>query len=177
MCFNHCLARTVWGILCLLTFVDVNAQQLSNNEVGINFPLCFPLNLKDFIKVSSSYGDRAHPILKKKLKHEGIDLVVQMGKPVYATAQGVVAKSLYEKGYGNTVVIVHSGGLKTLYAHLWVRMVGNNEKVNKGQLIGLVGCSGNVTGPHLHYEIWLNNKKIDPMLVWKSQFALSKENY
>jgi murein DD-endopeptidase MepM/ murein hydrolase activator NlpD len=164
-------------VLYFYSFNKVTAQPLSDmNGNHLNLPLQFPLISEDFIKVSSAFGYRMHPIFKKWLWHEGIDLVAQKGKPVYATAQGTIIKSAYENGYGNHIVIAHLGEVKTLYGHLWIRMVNKNEEVYKGQLIGYVGSSGEVTGPHLHYEIWFKNIKVDPMLVWKNQFALIQEN-
>lgn len=153
----------------------------SQNHDGLNrvnsnnFPAYFPLEKNDFIKISSPYGYRKHPINKKNCMHRGIDLVAKKGKPVYATAAGIVYKAKYGKGYGNYVVINHLTGIKTLYGHLWVNMVKKGENVEQGQLIGFVGDTGNVTGPHLHYEVWFKNKKVNPIVVWKNLLKETQE--
>lgn len=170
--------KNLWVLYCLFligvvlpAFEDACAQStMGINNPGRNamMPVCFPLNKDDLVKVSSAYGYRKHPVHKKICMHEGIDLVAKKGKPIYATANGIVQSAGYEKGYGNRLVIMHLPGMKSLYAHLWITMVKKGEKVLQGQLIGLVGDTGLVTGPHLHYEIWLRNKKVDPVLVWKN---------
>lgn len=136
-----------------------------------NFPLYFPLQKDDLLRMSSAYGYRKHPIHDKIMFHQGIDLVARKGKPVYATGAGTVETADYEKGYGNRVIIVHLGDVKTLYAHLWLKTVKQGQAVRKGQLIGFVGDTGQVTGPHLHYELWIKDKKVDPMLIWKKIIA------
>jgi len=159
-------------IITLLLFLMqmlVFGQEKSVDSLRLEevFPVFFPLLLEDFLGVSSKYGYRKHPILDKVYKHDGIDLVALKGKPVIATANGVVEKVDYHKGYGNRVVIKHRGKIKTLYAHLIKKNVIEGQKVKYGDVIGNVGDTGMVTGPHLHYEILFDNVKIDPMIFWK----------
>jgi murein DD-endopeptidase MepM/ murein hydrolase activator NlpD len=95
--------------------------------------------------------------------HTGIDLVEPFGSPIYAADDGVVAlvgKS--SSGYGNYVVIAHSGGLDTLYGHLSVALVKVGQSVTQGQVVGLEGSTGNSTAPHLHFELRINERPIDP---------------
>lgn len=95
--------------------------------------------------------------------HTGIDLVEPFGSPIYAADDGIVAlvgKS--STGYGNYVVLAHSGGLDTLYGHLSTSLVKVGQTVTQGQVIGLEGSTGNSTGPHLHFELRINNQPIDP---------------
>jgi murein DD-endopeptidase MepM/ murein hydrolase activator NlpD len=113
-------------------------------------------------RVSSHYGMRKHPIKKKNKFHCGIDLVALKSTPVYAAASGVVGKIDRAKGYGNTILLKHSHKFKTRYAHLKSIIVKEGERVLKGQKIGVQGRSGNATGEHLHFEVWLDNKHIDP---------------
>lgn len=152
-------------LICFFLIFNIQAQETETKS--IDPPTCFPLLLKDFVKVSSSFGYRFHPIHKKYIHHNGIDLVSQWGNPVYATSQGIVIKSSFTKGYGNYIIIKHEHNLKTLYAHLSLRTVKTGNVVSKGQLIGLVGDSGDTTGAHLHYETWFNNKSINPMKLWQ----------
>ena len=102
--------------------------------------------------------------------HTGIDLAVPLGTPVFAAADGVVvlARPMADAsgalvGYGNYIVIQHDAGLKTLYGHLLVIGVKEGDTVKRGQLIGLVGSTGNSTGPHTHFEVRIDNSPIDPM--------------
>jgi len=95
--------------------------------------------------------------------HTGIDLVEPFGSPIYAADDGVVALvGRSSSGYGNYVVIAHSGGLDTLYGHLSTALVKVGQSVNQGQTIGLEGSTGNSTGPHLHFELRIKQQPIDP---------------
>jgi len=95
--------------------------------------------------------------------HTGIDLVEPFGSPVYAADDGVVALvGSSSSGYGNYVVIAHSGGLDTLYGHLSTALVKVGQAVTQGQTIGLEGSSGNSTGPHVHFELRINQRPVDP---------------
>jgi murein DD-endopeptidase MepM/ murein hydrolase activator NlpD len=95
--------------------------------------------------------------------HTGIDLVEPFGSPVYAADDGVVALvGSSSSGYGNYVVIAHSGGLDTLYGHLSTALVKLGDRVTQGQPIGLEGSTGNSTGAHLHFELRINQKPVDP---------------
>ena len=95
--------------------------------------------------------------------HTGIDLVEPFGSPVYAADDGVVALvGSSSSGYGNYVVIAHSGGLDTLYGHLSTALVKVGQPVMQGQPVGLEGSTGNSTGPHLHFELRINQKPVDP---------------
>jgi len=102
--------------------------------------------------------------------HTGIDLSVPLGTPVFAAADGVVvlARPMTDTagalvGYGNYVIIQHDAGLKTLYGHLLTIGVKEGDQVKRGQLIGLVGSTGNSTGPHTHFEVRIDNSPIDPL--------------
>jgi murein DD-endopeptidase MepM/ murein hydrolase activator NlpD len=95
--------------------------------------------------------------------HTGIDLVEPFGSPIYAADDGIVAlvgKS--SSGYGNYVVLAHSGGLDTLYGHLSTSLVKVGQTVTQGQVVGLEGSTGNSTGPHLHFELRIRNQPVDP---------------
>ncbi|MEO8744119.1 MAG: peptidoglycan DD-metalloendopeptidase family protein [Candidatus Dormiibacterota bacterium] len=95
--------------------------------------------------------------------HTGIDLVEPFGSPIYAADDGVVALvGISSSGYGNYVVIAHSGGLDTLYGHLSTGLVKVGQAVTQGQVIGLEGSTGNSTGAHLHFELRINQKPVDP---------------
>ena len=135
-----------------------------NKNAILYYPTISPVKTKDFIYVSSPYGWREHPIEKKPLFHEGIDISANVGSEVFSTAQGRVVKIMYSKyGYGNRIVIKHGYGFETLYAHLGTMKVKKGQWVRKNQLIGTVGNTGRSTGPHLHYEIHKNGEPRDPL--------------
>jgi len=117
---------------------------------------------KDF-KITSAFGERMHPIHKKSKFHLGIDFKAKTGTPVYATANGVVERIQRKAtGYGNMIVIRHDKELETYYAHLSEIDVIENQKIEKGEVIGLVGSSGSSIEPHLHYEVRKNGKAQNP---------------
>ena len=125
--------------------------------------------------MSSAYGSRFHPIKRRIKKHSGLDLVAKMGKTVYASADGKVVTNDYETSYGVRVVLKHANEVKTLYGHLLLSKVRLNQYVKAGQIIGYVGSSGQTTGPHLHYEIWVRSKKINPIAFWSRYVAKNKK--
>ncbi len=95
--------------------------------------------------------------------HTGIDLVEPFGSPIYAADDGIVALvGSSSSGYGNYVVIAHSGGLATLYGHLSTALVKVGQSVTQGEVVGLEGATGNTTGPHLHFELRINQRPVDP---------------
>lgn len=114
------------------------------------------------IRVSSAFGYRVHPIYGSVRLHTGVDLSAGSGTPIRAAAGGTVVTAGWMGGYGNAVVIDHGGGQATLYAHQSAMNVRQGQEVEKGQTIGRVGCTGSCTGPHLHYEVRLNGKPVDP---------------
>ena len=113
--------------------------------------------------ISSYYGWRVHPIFGTRRMHTGIDIAAIGGTPIYAAESGNVIISGLRGGYGNTVVIDHGGGLATLYAHQSRITVPVGYKVAAGERIGFVGCTGYCTGDHLHFEVHVNGKHVDPL--------------
>lgn len=114
-------------------------------------------------KVTSPFGPRRDPLNKRKAFHEGLDFKGRTSDKIHATAAGTVKVSTYSKGWGHYIVIDHHNGYKTLFAHLSKRLVKRGAEVQRGMTIGLVGSSGRSTGSHLHYEIHLHGKPINPM--------------
>ncbi len=116
----------------------------------------------DYVRISSPFGSRIHPITHKRHGHKGIDLAAPRNTPIYATADGVVTFSGRNGGYGNFVKLNHENGYKTAYAHMNSIAVRKGRTVQKGDLIGYVGSTGASTGNHLHYEVYYQDKLIDP---------------
>lgn len=106
---------------------------------------------------------RYHPILHAARPHEGIDVAAPMGSPIEAPAAGTVVFSGWESGYGNVIVLDHGFGLRTKYAHCSRLIVRQGQRVGRGQQIALVGNTGLSTGPHLHYEVHVNGRAVDPL--------------
>jgi murein DD-endopeptidase MepM/ murein hydrolase activator NlpD len=105
---------------------------------------------------------RNHPILHEARPHEGMDVTAPYGAPIEAPANGVVIQSGWEPGYGNVVVIDHGYGIVTKFAHASRILVRVGAKVTRGELIAQVGNTGLSTGPHLHYEVHVNGRPVDP---------------
>jgi murein DD-endopeptidase MepM/ murein hydrolase activator NlpD len=112
---------------------------------------------------SAFAAERVHPILHLARPHEGIDVSAPMGAEIEAPAAGVVTNVKWEEGYGNLLTVDHGFGLVTRYAHCSKILVVRGQRVKRGQKIALVGSSGLATGPHLHYEVWVNGKPVDPI--------------
>ncbi|HEU4588579.1 MAG TPA: M23 family metallopeptidase [Gemmatimonadales bacterium] len=106
---------------------------------------------------------RAHPILHIARPHDGIDVSAPSGSPIEAPAAGRVIAAGWEQGYGNTLEIDHGYGITTRYAHASRLLVKKGDRVKRGQRIALVGNSGLATGPHLHYEVHVNGKPVNPL--------------
>ncbi len=113
-------------------------------------------------KISSPFGMRNHPIKKVNKEHDGVDIDSSKGDPILASAAGIVEFSGYSNGYGYNVIIDHGNGYRTLYAHSSKLLVKKGDRIDKGQKIALVGSTGLSTGPHLHFEIRINNIPVDP---------------
>ena len=107
--------------------------------------------------------ERVHPILHLARPHEGIDVSAPMGAEIEAPAAGVVTDVRWEEGYGNMLTMDHGFGLVTRFAHCSKILVVRGQRVKRGQRIALVGSTGLSTGPHLHYEVWVNGRPVNPM--------------
>ena len=116
-------------------------------------------------RLASRFGWRIHPIFHTRKLHTGVDLASPRGTPIYAAGDGVVEKAGWTSGYGNYTMIRHVNGYETGYGHQSKLLVKPGDKVRQGQLIGLVGSTGNSTGNHLHFEIKINGNFVDPLSV------------
>ena len=138
--------------------------QINNvpSESGFMWPL------PGHYTLSSLFGSRIHPITGRPNNHTGIDIPAPGGTPIVAAKSGVVTKSLHKGSYGSYVVISHSDGTSTLYAHMSSRAVSQGQTVKQGQVIGYVGHTGSATGDHLHYEVRVGGNRRDPVDYYKS---------
>jgi len=116
-------------------------------------------------RLSSGFGMRRHPVLGYSKMHKGIDFAAPTGTPIYAAGDGVIERAGRFSSYGNYVKIRHRNDLHTAYAHLSKIKVRNGQRVRQGDVIGYVGTTGRSTGPHLHYEVLVNRKHVNPRSV------------
>ncbi|WP_421931583.1 M23 family metallopeptidase [Phenylobacterium sp.] len=128
-------------------------------EAAAKLPFARPTN---HTGQSSGFGVRFDPFTRRPAFHSGLDFVGGFGVPIYTTAPGVVSFTGQRSGYGNTIEIDHGGGFKTRYAHLQAIGVSIGQRVAVGQRIGAMGSTGRSTGPHLHYEVWVNGRAQNP---------------
>jgi murein DD-endopeptidase MepM/ murein hydrolase activator NlpD len=112
--------------------------------------------------MTSSFGLRQHPLLGTLRSHSGVDLAASQGSPIIATSDGLVGAAGWAGGYGLLVALDHGNGLQTRYAHMSRLNVVPGQRVGKGEVIGFVGSTGMSTGPHLHYEIRVNGRPVNP---------------
>jgi len=117
--------------------------------------------------LTSGFGVRIHPLLGYSKMHTGVDFGASYGTPIRAAGDGDIDQAGRESGYGNTIVISHSDHLQTLYGHMSRFAAGIREggHVNQGQVIGYVGSTGRSTGPHLHFEVRVDDRPVNPMTV------------
>jgi murein DD-endopeptidase MepM/ murein hydrolase activator NlpD len=117
----------------------------------------------DKLSLTSNFGVRSDPFNGTARMHKGIDIPGPVGTPIYATADGVVARAGWASGYGNLVEISHGNGMQTRYGHMSKLIVEPNTRVRRGQIIGLMGSTGRSTGSHLHYEVRVDGAAINPL--------------
>jgi murein DD-endopeptidase MepM/ murein hydrolase activator NlpD len=127
-------------------------------------PAIQPVNNVDLTRMASGFGYRIDPFTKVRKFHYGMDFTSPRGTPIYATGDGVVTRADNKAiGYGNHITIDHGYGYESLYAHLYKYNVRRNQKVKRGDLIGFVGSTGRSEAPHLHYEIFKDGERINPI--------------
>ncbi|MDR0973238.1 MAG: M23 family metallopeptidase [Prevotellaceae bacterium] len=146
-----------------VSFDEVMAMCRNHENMLQAIPAIQPVNNKDLRRTASGYGWRIDPIYNDRRFHSGMDFSAPLGTEVYATGNGTVIKAGWESTYGNIVEIDHGFGYVTTYAHLRRFYVKKGQKVMRGQVIAEVGNTGKSTGPHLHYEIWIKGKHVNPI--------------
>ncbi|MDR9364079.1 MAG: M23 family metallopeptidase [Balneolaceae bacterium] len=162
-----------------VSFAEVKKYYSTNRKRLKSIPAIRPVNGI----IISGYGMRIHPVLRYKRMHEGIDFRADIATDVYATGDGVIKFAGRNGTFGNLIEIDHGFGFVTRYAHLssFVNNLKVGQEVKRGELIGFTGNSGLTEGPHLHYEVLVNNRPIDPLNyliadVTPEEYLLFKRN-
>jgi murein DD-endopeptidase MepM/ murein hydrolase activator NlpD len=135
-------------------------------DFGRSVPIILPVGGK----VTSGYGwreDPVRPVAGEKRFHRGVDFIGKTGDPIKAAMKGTVLHIDNNPNLGNFVILKHDGGYQTLYAHLSAYTVKAGDTVNQGQEIGKIGATGYTTGPHLHFEVFRNGNRVDPLDLYK----------
>ncbi len=151
-------------------------KKLDNLQVGaIAVPSEKPVKIAAF---TSGYGTRADPFNGSIARHMGIDLAGPMGTPIYATADGIVSAAGWNSGgYGNLIKLDHGRGIETRYGHLSAILVTAGQHISRGQMIARMGSTGRSTGSHLHYEVRIEGKAVNPIPFMKStDYLLAMRN-
>ncbi len=143
-------------------------------KVFMTIPVTFPME-KNVARIVSGFGPRQHPILKEMRMHSGIDIAAPVGTAVVAAASGKVILTEEKPGYGRNCIVEHRFGYQTLYGHLVRLVVGKEQWLQKGDVVGYVGNTGLSEAPHLHYEIRKNGKPLNPSFFIFE--GLNKEEY
>ena len=148
----------------VLSFKEIEKIALEQEDRLSSVPSIQPVSNKDLKRLASGFGWRVDPIYRTPRMHWGLDFTAPVGTEVYSTGDGVVELiETLEWGYGKNIVVNHGYGYKTRYAHLSAFKVKVGQKVNRGQVIGLVGNTGKSTGAHLHYEVEKDGVKVNPL--------------
>jgi murein DD-endopeptidase MepM/ murein hydrolase activator NlpD len=138
----------------------------SITDSAIAVPSDKPVKTAEF---TSGYGIRSDPFRGRAARHQGIDLAAPQGTPIYATADGTVTDAGYNNGgYGNLIKVDHGRGIETRYGHLSAILVRDGQRVVRGQQIGRMGSTGRSTGSHLHYEVRIDGRAVNPIPFMKS---------
>lgn len=136
----------------------------NTEKMAACIPAIQPIALDDLTRFGSAFGKRLHPILKIWKMHTGVDLTAPRGTKIHAAGDGIVFQASGSSGgYGNLVKINHGFGYTTYYAHMQKILVRPGQRVKRGDIIGTVGSTGLSTSPHLHYEVRINNKPVNPV--------------
>jgi len=144
------------------SFDEIVHLAKTNEQRLENIPAIQPVFNKNLKKMASGYGMRIDPVYHTPKFHAGMDFAAAIGTKIFATGNGVVSYCGWKEGYGNCIMINHGFGYETLFGHMNAFKVHLGMNVKRGDIIGFVGNTGKSTGPHLHYEVHVNGKPVNP---------------
>lgn len=154
------------------SYEEIFASAIEKSRLINHYPAISPLKMTDYIWISSRFGVRTDPFTHFRKSHSGLDFVGPRNTEIFATADGIVTLVKHSrKGYGNEIVIDHQFGHETRYAHLNKILVKDGQRVERGQLIGLMGSTGRSTGTHLHYEVRYNKRPVNPLFFFSDNLS------
>ena len=139
--------------------------QGKKKQVKLTIPSRKPV---EHFRLTSSYGFRSDPFRGRRARHKGVDMAGPRGTPIYATADGIVGRAQWVRGYGKYIEINHGNEIQTRYGHMSRLNVRPNARVKSGDLIGFMGSTGRSTGNHLHYEVRIAGEAVNPMPFMQS---------
>tara|TARA_B110000305_G_scaffold53777_1_gene59166 strand:- start:66 stop:1037 length:972 start_codon:yes stop_codon:yes gene_type:complete len=156
---------------------EITTLAKDKEKILARIPAIQPIKNEDLTRMASGYGYRSDPFTKVRKFHYGMDFTAPRGTPVYASGDGVVKRADGRaSGYGNHIRIDHGYDYVSLYAHLYKYNVNVGQKVRRGDLIGYVGSSGRSVGPHLHYEVFKDNIRINPLNFYYGNLSTEEFN-
>ncbi|MEW5821140.1 MAG: M23 family metallopeptidase [Cyanobacteriota bacterium] len=165
-----------------LSYINTNSSKLTNtlrdiknnnnNNNKINKFKTF--KTKKNLKISSSFGNRINPVTGLNDYHQGIDIPIKNGTPIFAYKSGIIKKinNNLSLNAGKYILVEHNNGSESYYMHLSEILVKSNQLVSQGEVIGLSGSSGRTTGPHLHFEIRKNNIAVNPLMIGDAKWYI-----
>ncbi len=145
------------------SYDDIYQMARNKTEMLASIPSIQPIPNKNLKRLASGYGMRMHPILKYRRMHAGCDFSAPQGTPIFATGNGTIKRARFYKTSGNMITIDHGYGYQTKYLHMSKFEVKEGQKVKRGDIIGYVGNTGLSKAPHCHYEVWKDEKHINPV--------------
>lgn len=159
-----------------ISLLEVKKLVERKEEFTRNVPAIMPVKVSELLTSIGGYGMRTDPVYRTPRFHTGMDFITALGRPIFATGGGkVVFAGSDGSGYGLHVVIDHGFGLSTLYAHMSRILVKEGQSVERGEKVGLVGCTGKCVGPHVHYEVRRWGEPVNPIHFFYGD--LSPEEY
>jgi murein DD-endopeptidase MepM/ murein hydrolase activator NlpD len=159
------------------SYTEIQSLVRNKEKLLSGTPAIQPVSNQYLDRIASGFGIRIDPIYKTPKMHAGLDFTAPQGTPIYATADGRVATAgNTNNGYGNHVIIDHGFGYETLYGHMVRVKARRGQMVKRGEIIGYVGSTGKSTGPHCHYEVHKNGRKLDPVYFFYNDLSPQQFN-
>lgn len=156
------------------SYAELNALLNERIKMWASRPAIQPINNKQLNQLFMSYGKRMHPIYNVMKDHNGLDFSAPKGTPVYATGDGIIMMAHRSTSYGKVIYIDHGHGYETRYAHLSSFIVYPGDRVKRGQVIGYVGSTGTSQSSHLHYEVLVNGRHVNPINFFQRDLSNSE---
>lgn len=163
------IAKTLNNVNARVKYQFASYNEIDNlikdqSEKLASIPAIQPVSNRDLDRIASGFGMRIDPVYGTPKMHKGLDFTAPQGTPIYATGDGKVEVAGFDQGgFGNHVVINNGYGYKTLFGHMSKIKVKPGQKVKRGEVIGYVGSTGKSTGPHCHYEVFVNGSEVNPV--------------